>query len=675
MSNINFDEISKECSKYKTTKLLRALPEFNENSSLRKLVEYETTNFKNFHIHDLKRRQKRDEFFEKIISNINCQETVEKLTSILSVCQVSESYIDDIKTELKSLPLMGMDIQTQCWAVIENALGEGYHLQNLMENHIISAGESNKLLTLNSKNIQSESGDSFSPDSSLDKIVNFLTLTLKMFAYEKKLSVAGDIIIPEQTKVDVPLVAGASAVFYYSLIWNELITCAKSCIFFENEMLIAKTEEIPDRLRKDGVETVVIFNRTIDEFERYDAISNERLSRRISQNMWEALAKYKIEKRICKDVTEWSGTTDNSILLEELPFLVSLMEAISSQDSNDIVLGLSLREWVRGYSVITYLSQKHKNKVIYSKGEISSMLRLGGFSAEKADVFITLITFGDDSRDIYDSPLIRTSNSSYFIFTPAFTSPLISNIILSKFASKQADLSKKGYGFEKDIITLLNDNNLENKSFKFRRGEDEYEYDAIFLLNDKAFILECKNTTLSGGSVTRAYQKKKFIDEATLQVTRLVEGLHSHPEVFKEHFEKDIEDYELIPVIMNNLPLSIPGQINGVYVTDSSAFGRLIRSRYINSGVISHKDVFEISDNKPVTSMWENDVLSASDIINHFNNPIQIQDFIDHKNTKKHLLRVNKSKVFFNVVCETDYDSLSAEQGEYFTQTQSAPQV
>jgi hypothetical protein len=675
MSKINLKDISDECKKYITTKLVKALPEYSKNASLRDLVKFETINFKNFQLHDAKKRKNRDEFFSKLIANINCQETVTKLKKTLLVCQVSENLIDDIKTELKSIPLMSEDVGIQCWAVIENALAEGYHLQNSIDSNIESYGKNIKTLSLNNKNILNEDGESYSPDAALDKIVKFLTLTLKMFSYEYKLSISGDIIIPERINVEDSVVTGASEVFYCSLLWNELITCAKSCILFDNEIQITTKKDIPDSYREDGVEFGVLFNRTIDKFERYDAISNERLARRLSQNYWEALTDYNIENGIPKYVTDWSGTMDNPIILEELPNLVSLMEAIASHDKNQLVLGLFLREWVRGYSVITYLSRKIKHKVLYTKGELICTLQLGGFKEKKAEKFINNITFGGDSRDVYDSPLVKTASLSYFLYTPAFTAPSISNIILSKFSSKNADITKKGYGFEKDIIQLLNENKLENKSFKFKRGKEEYEYDAIFLLDDKAFILECKNTNLSGGSVTRAYQKELFVNETINQVKRLINGLISYPEVFSEHFGKDINGYELIPVIMNNLPFSIPGEINGVYVTDSSAFGRFIRSRYINSSVLSHQGVFKMTDNKPVFSMWEGDILKASDILNHFNNPVQLQDFLKYQKTGEYELRINQSKVFFNVVNETDYDTMCADQNEYFANTHATHKV
>ncbi|MBL0866616.1 hypothetical protein G5647_09270 [Pectobacterium carotovorum] len=665
MHEIDFEAISLECAKYKSNKLIKALPFLEQSNSLRRLIDYETKNFKNVQLHDVNRRKKRDSFFESIIGNVSCQKTKASVSRLLSVCQITEELIDDIKLKLKETPVMKKTVQEQCWAVINNALGEGYHLQNLLEENIQNYRSENKFISTSGMNIHREDGVSFSPDSALDKIVNYLALTLKMFAYEHKLSKKGEIIIPSVVRVDEDVVSNATSIFYLALIWNELITCSKSCILFDNKVYLAKSDEIPDKFKSDGIDTAVLFDRTIDKFERYNSISNERLSRRISQNFWEAVAGHNIGRELLEDITKWPGVIDNrSIILEEIPSLVSLMEAISSHNPNNIILGLSLREWVRGYSVVTYLSQKSKNKVNYTYGEIESVFLLAGFNKEKTKLFIDMITFGDNSRDIYDSPVIKVSDGSYFIFTPAYTAPLISNIILSKFSSMQADLSVKGFGFENDIIDLLNKHKLQNKKFEFKRGSEQFEYDAVFLLDNKAFILECKNTSLSGGSVTKAYNKKKFIYEACEQVKRLVNGLRLHPEVFREHFDCDVNDYDLIPVIMNNLPFSIPGEVNGVYVTDSSSFSRLLKSRYINSSIIKNEGGFKLTDVNPVISMWEGDSLRASDIINHFNNPVQLNDFLKHGDINTHILRVNESKAFFNRVIETNYDAISDEQAK-----------
>ncbi|HHA2301050.1 TPA: hypothetical protein ACOEAQ_002657 [Enterobacter asburiae] len=663
MSNINFKELAKDCVNYKTKRLVNALSSTENEGGLHSFLEYQVKNFKNFQMHDFNKREKRNVFLESIIKNCSSQEIIDLTKKVLTICQISETLLDGIKDGLHNLEIMKKSVREQCWSVISHALDEGYFLQDLIEKNIQNFDFKESMLTTNARNIKNAEGKSFSPDSALDKIVNYLTLTLKMFSYENKLCKGDVIVLPENIAMVEEDIKKAIPVFYYALIWNELLTCTKSCIYFDNELLTMESKQIPEDYKREGIESVVVFDRTIDSLERYDVISNERLSRKISQNFWEGVAKHNLEENLLKDITEWPGKIDHRmVILEELPALVSLFDVISSNDVNTVVLGLTIREWVRGYSVITYIAKNNKKKTHYSHSALVGILRLGGLSESSAETFIDKLTFSMKSRDIYDSPLIKIEDDSYVLFTPAYTSPLISNIILSKFASEEADLTAKGYGFEKDIISTLEEYGLNVKKFKFTRDKEEYEYDALFLLDDKLFVLECKNTNLSSGSVTRAYQRKKFLFETTYQVKRLVKGLKLYPEIFKEYFGFDLHNYEIIPVIMNNLPHSIPGKINDIYVTDSSSFSRLIKSKYINATMISHEERFKMSESRAIINQWEGEVLSAMDIIRSFEEPVQVNDFKKHEKVNVYPLQVDRERVFINKIIETDYDSMVTEQ-------------
>jgi len=669
MTTIDLKEISEECAKFKTDKLLKIFASNTENEQLKSLIDYETRNTKNFIMHDKnKQRKKRDRFFNELIDNIENEQISSKLKKILKVCQVSEIFVDDIKAGIENTSFKQLDINHQCWSVIELAFAAVNDINGMIDAHALFLQNKGQFFNLTDKNILDYHGKSFSPESALDKVISYLTLTLKMISYENNLVSGNEIVIPEKTEVSQQDIKCAASIFYFALVWNDLITCTQSCILFDNELEVAEPKDLNNSQTIKNLNFSAAYYRYIDLFERYDAISNERLYKRITQNYWEALSDDRFNILAVSDITKWSGSLDNNpIIPEELPSLVALMEAVASRDMHYDVLGLSLKEWVRAYSVICYLARNAKTKLTYSNGELTSVLRLGGLSFEKANKFISYITFGNDSRDIYDSPLIKTSNLSYLLFTPAITTPLMSNIILSKFSSKQAKLSKKGLRFEKDVISNLDKNKIINKSFKFKRDDETYEYDAIFLFEDKAFILECKNTNLSGNSLIRASEKKKLFQEASEQVKRLVNGLVKHPEVFKEHFNEDIEKFELVPVIMNNLPFSIPGKFNDVYITDSSSFGRLLSSRYINSTIInSANGKLGVIERKPVTSMWSGEALSSSDIINHFNNPVQLREFINFSSLETYPLKTSDNKLFYNIVTETDYDAISTAQDGIF---------
>ena len=53
---------------------------------------------------------------------------------------------------------------------------------------------------------------------------------------------------------------------------------------------------------------------------------------------------------------------------------------------------------------------------------------------------------------------------------------------------------------------------------------------------------------------------------------------------------------------------------------------------------------------------------------------MQLHDFIKHKKTGVYPLRINKEKIFFNMVNETDYDTMSDEHSDYFVHSQTTQQ-
>ena len=82
----------------------------------------------------------------------------------------------------------------------------------------------------------------------------------------------------------------------------------------------------------------------------------------------------------------------------------------------------------------------------------------------------------------------------------------------------KTDASDKGFRFERDVKELISEKVGDCKSFKFKRGTNEYEYDAVFTLGNRLFVLECKNRSLSWYNPVKAFRNKKYlIDKMNLQ--------------------------------------------------------------------------------------------------------------------------------------------------------------
>ncbi|MNC28777.1 hypothetical protein D3C75_770000 [compost metagenome] len=296
------------------------------------------------------------------------------------------------------------------------------------------------------------------------------------------------------------------------------------------------------------------------------------------------------------------------------------------------------------------MSKISEKKEVFTLSALDAYFQLVGISSDKAKLFIEFASFNNESRDLYDSPLLKMKSGDYLFCSIGYFSPGISNIILSKFSSLKVDLSQKGFGFEKEIHEMLSDLKMNHRHFSFKREDEEYEYDSIIVLDDKIFVLECKNTNLSGGSVSKAFKKKTFLIDTAKQVTRLADGLKQHPDVFKDKFGFNISDFEIIPVIVNNLPFSLPGKPFGVYVTDYSALSKILHNSHISGIKIKNEHGSLTSTNHPLYQLWESNTLQASDLIKQFENPIQLNEFLESTVVKKHMLQISDS-VAFGIEC------------------------
>ncbi|QPL46914.1 hypothetical protein IT895_03655 [Halomonas sp. A40-4] len=256
--------------------------------------------------------------------------------------------------------------------------------------------------------------------------------------------------------------------------------------------------------------------------------------------------------------------------------------------------------------------------------EITRALEESGVVRVKGLKFISLVSFSKDAVDLYDCPLIKVSSDSYYISFNSLLYANISNIVISRLSSLDTDSSGKGYRFESEVNDLVRDRIGNCKSFKFKRGESEYEYDAVFALDDHLFLLECKNKSLSWYNPVKSYRNRKVLSDSVRQVKRLKNALIKYPEVVEEHFGIESLSLKIVPVVFNCLPFSWRGEVEGVYVTDFSSFSRLLKSSEINMVVSSSKGQENI---KSLYKQWEGDLLCSKDIIRHFENPIQLIPF------------------------------------------------
>lgn len=605
----------------------------------------------NIQPHNVNLREKRDSFLTDLKEATNSPDLIQKIDNLKKLCVCAEKIYDVIKSNLSDLPISKKTPEIQCWAVIRRAQGEIDFLKTETRKYLESIDGKQKVFDISTAHLINESGESYSPDVVISKTVDYLSLSLKMIGFNYKLNSGGFIVIPDMVDVEEDDIIDAGKIFYNSILWSSLERSVETCLLFDYELNEYNSTNLPNGLENSGLETFYEFNLTKEQFIRLDYISNERLYSKLSQNFMEALYKHNVHKTVDENLTSLTNINNGySITTSEFPSYVALLETLCLSDGNMLILGLTLREWVRCYSALERLSKISKQREVFTFSALSAYLQLVGISSDKSRLFIDFASFNNESRDLYDSPLLKMKSGDYLFCSIGYFSPGISNIILSKFSSLKVDLSQKGFGFEKEIHEMLSDLKMNYQHFKFKRESEEYEYDAIILLDDKVFVLECKNTSLSGGSVSQAFKKQTFLIDAANQVIRLADGLKKHKDVFSDKFGLDINNFEIIPVIVNNLPFSLPGKYYGVYVTDYSALSKILHNSHISGIEVRNEYGMLTSTNHPMHKLWENNALQASDLIKQFESPIQLNEFFESTAVKKHTLQINDS-VAFGIEC------------------------
>jgi hypothetical protein len=656
-----YTELENDYFKFKPKKIIRALSQ-NPEDKLFRFLHKILSSPANVITHNVASRSKRNACLNELRRAISDKDLTQKIDKLLLLSTSAERLYDLIKFELDNLPLSRKSVATQCSAILTEAFDESTKLKKEINNHLENLKNNTPFFDLSTASITSSENITFSPDDVITKIVDFISLSFKMLNFKHRLSQGKYITLPQMVTVDDEDLTNARAIFFYSMLWNNLDSAVCSCLHFDGEITVFDESSLPEEILKSEIKEFYEFDRTINPFERFDFISNERLYAKLSQNFNEGIVKFNVHKTVSG--IEYLSDLNNgrSITVSEIPSYVALLDTLYLSDHSLLLAGLTLREWVRCYATLEYLANKFEAPRTFKPEELIGYFVSVGISYQKAKTFIDLVTFTSESRDVYDSPLIKMSDGSYYFITVGYFSPGLTNIILSQFSSLKIDLSKKGIGFEREIHSLLSSLNHNYHYFSFKRGDDQYEYDAVMQLDNKVFIFECKNTNLSGGSVAKAKKKFDLFKEAAIQVKRLKYGLMTHPEVFHEQFGLNIDDFEIVPVIVNNLPFSLPGLFDGVYVTDYSALSKILNNPTVGVTKIMN-DHGELSSVTTASHrLWENDKLQANDLINQFKNPIQLASLIDNTNVFKYFLQINKDIAFGVCHASTNLETIKTEQ-------------
>ena len=504
-----------------------------------------------------------------------------------------------------------------------------------------------------------KSGEIMNVDAIYNGLIEALSLTLKMLSFEQKLLHNGKLVAPERPAITDDHVYKAGSIQLYAMSWNALENAANRTLFFGGEVGSAQdakisTDHFPAAYRAKFPDPV-FFYRELTDVEVYDFMANRRLHTWTMQNTFFMMNGTALREAVMKEGAAVPALTAGFVSEGEGITLANLSEILAYDVLKDQERfhGLTLLEWVRGYYALWLLASAKQGEsclVTFEKSEIEQGLRDYKLPEECIPILIHHLTFGQDSRDLYDSPLIHSEDGKYTLFANVLKTCNVTNVLFSRLSSLTTQFDKKGKGFEKRVVSSFVEWGYPCKFTEFNIDGAEYEYDALVLIDDTLLLIECKNNLLSSNNAVQAYRYSMSIDDNVEQIKRLERGLRERPDVVESLFSRKLDDLTLVPVMLNSMTYS-RGPVDGVYISDWSAL-----SKFFTESTISH---FNLQNGKKVNkqiihTLWKGKRPTAKELLDYLAMPIQLKLMKRHLRCKYFDRPMSENSIFF--VQELDID-------------------
>lgn len=622
-------------------------------------------------------RSKRNKFFDALLNSSvmsgehylirqYANEINEKIKKI-------EKCFDEIRDSLPKCAISKFPGEIQFWSHVERASRELAELDSAgnREWGKIEAKLKAGIPTAIPEALmaQLEHGRTVNVDAAYGGIVEALSLTLKMLSFEQKLLHNGKLVAPTMPVITDDHVYKAGSIQLYAMSWNALENAANRTLFFGGEVGSAQdakapTDHLPEAFLAKFPDPIFFF-RELTDVEVYDFMANRRLHTWAMQNTmlmanWTAL-----RRSVAKEGAEVPGLAEGFVSEDEGITLTKLSEILAYDvfDDPERFHGLTLREWVRGYCALGLMAAAKQDDsclVTFERGEIEQGLRDYKLPEECIPTLIHHLTFGQDSRDLYDSPLIHSEDGKYTLFANVVKTCNVTNVLFSRLSSLTTQFDKKGKGFERRVVSSFVEWGYPCKVTKFKIDRDEYEYDALVLIDDTLLLIECKNNLLSSNSAVQAFRYSESIDENVEQIKRLERGLRERPEVVESLFGRKLDDLTLKPVLLNSMTYS-RSPVDGVYISDWSALSKFFTESTISRfGLQNGKKV----NKKTIHTLWKGKRPTAKELLDYLAMPIQLKLMEKHLRCKYFDRPMSESSIFFAHELDVDEEKMLKARGE-----------
>lgn len=543
----------------------------------------------------------------------------------LSTLQVAEAGYRKLVSMLSQTAASKLEPTVHVSAAMQRAEGELGHM--FAEFHKQAAKRDGISLQTH---LIDESGNPVDMDSGLEIFVGFVSMTLHMEAFRHKWSDPdGIIVVPSLPDVTEEAVFQVGSTLMLAIMWRRWRMTEERARVLGRTLRFLNANEHP----KDAPAqlTKFIVEEGDDSSDWLHRVALERVTDKMSQNLVEIGASVNINRQQLKLSTGARALPPHSwISTEEVHGVWGLVQYLAY----DVVAdqerpgGLRLVEWVRGYCALKLLARDaNAGDLVRTRAGWQDYLAKFGLPATESEVFISRLTFCRSSRDLFDHPFIKLGDSRYRLFALGLRSSSVPIVVLSTLSHLNVQLKRKGKSFEETVRETFEKASIKTYAFKVKRGNEEYEFDAVVPWGDYLFVIECKNRSLPFGSPIQMRYFDLQTQDDIKQVRRLMKGLEEHPDILANNFPPDVAKLTRVPVIVNCFPYSAPGQLDGVYQYDYSAL-----SRFFESGEIKFKAAVpgkKVEEYDTGIRLWAGENPTPEDLLAQLEEPLQFKTVVD----------------------------------------------
>ncbi|HCI2636919.1 hypothetical protein KUU78_11585 [Pseudomonas aeruginosa] len=569
---------------------------------------------------------KRKELFEELISYISPKlekPFLEHFKKMLDFFNAAETcFYEVLKFEGELSALKDLSPAVRLWSTMTWFVGDQNHLYR----KIAEQFKTREPVFINNFLINGADNIPVDPSTYHVQQVEALGSAILMEAYRNSwFAPDGVVVIPDRVPVDDTDKFKAGSVLFNANIWALIDVLQEQVRYLgrDHQIIEPHKYDSPPEDFKFGIE----FGPST-EAQFFDFIASQRNNTRESTSFFSINKDPELNSFL--DAVATSGSKTIRDRYHAASSLTTLLNYDVLEDET-LYEGLTLSDWIDGFCFTkefcsTILSKDFEEPltselITFSQECLLTHLQLSGMTKEKSLAFIKSITFHQKSRDLFDTPLIKTS-TGFVVIYDILKGCLISRAIVSNILSRKGEFKQKGVGLENEVKELFVSNGIETVAYKkkYPEPEGEYQYDALVLWGGKLFVLECKNRWLCEGRPVAIYNFLKQTREDARQVTRLVDGLKRHPEMVHKAFDREVKYDEIIPCVVAGLPYAMQDQLGGVFFTDISILTRFFSERHF---CVEYTDKPK-EDQNVIYKQWEADRPLASDLIKTLRNPIQV---------------------------------------------------